>query len=75
VSAAAPAPTPVQESPSIKDALQQTRDEARMVLPGIQASFGFRLIAVSSALRCSSASLRSGSAKRPGRGACVRRGR
>jgi uncharacterized protein DUF6328 len=32
------------ESP--KDALGQTLDEARMVLPGVQALFGFQLIAV-----------------------------
>jgi uncharacterized membrane protein YdcZ (DUF606 family) len=32
------------ESP--KDALSQTLDEARMVLPGVQALFGFQLIAV-----------------------------
>jgi hypothetical protein len=31
---------------SLKDALQQTLDEARMVLPGVQALFGFQLIAV-----------------------------
>jgi len=31
---------------SIKDALQQALDEARMVLPGVQALFGFQLIAV-----------------------------
>ena len=31
---------------SVKDALQQTLDEARMVLPGVQALFGFQLIAV-----------------------------
>ena len=31
---------------SISDALQQTLDEARMVLPGIQALFGFQLIVV-----------------------------
>ena len=31
---------------SIKDALQQTLEEARMVLPGVQALFGFQLIAV-----------------------------
>jgi hypothetical protein len=32
------------ESP--KDALGQTLDEARMVLPGVQALFGFQLIAI-----------------------------
>jgi hypothetical protein len=31
---------------SLKDALSQTLDEARMVLPGVQALFGFQLIAV-----------------------------
>ncbi len=31
---------------SLKDAIQQALDEARMVLPGIQALFGFQLIAV-----------------------------
>ena len=31
---------------SIKDALQQTLEEARMVMPGVQALFGFQLIAV-----------------------------
>jgi fucose permease len=31
---------------SLEDALQQTLDEARMVQPGIQALFGFQLIAV-----------------------------
>ena len=31
---------------SVKDAVQQTLDEARMVLPGIQALFGFQMIAV-----------------------------
>jgi len=31
---------------SLKDALQQTLDEARMVLPGVQALFGFQLIVV-----------------------------
>jgi len=31
---------------SVKDALQQTLDEARMVMPGVQALFGFQLIAV-----------------------------
>jgi hypothetical protein len=37
---------PADEDESLKDALQQTLDEARMVLPGIQALFGFQLIAV-----------------------------
>ena len=31
---------------SLKDALQQTLEEARMVLPGVQTLFGFQLIAV-----------------------------
>jgi len=31
---------------SLKDALSQTLDEARLVLPGVQALFGFQLIAV-----------------------------
>src|SRR4030095_16606249 len=31
---------------SLKDALQLTLDEARMVLPGVQALFGFQLIAL-----------------------------
>lgn len=31
---------------SSTEALQQTLDEARMVLPGVQALFGFQLIAV-----------------------------
>jgi len=31
---------------SLKDALQQTLEEARMVMPGVQALFGFQLIAV-----------------------------
>ena len=35
-----------EEEESLKDALQQTLDEARMVLPGVQALFGFQLIAV-----------------------------
>lgn len=34
------------ERQSLKDAVQQTLDEARMVLPGIQALFGFQLIAI-----------------------------
>lgn len=37
---------PAQSGESVKDALQQTLDEARMVLPGVQALFGFQLIAV-----------------------------
>jgi len=36
----------VENNESLTDALQQTLDEARMVLPGIQALFGFQLIAV-----------------------------
>jgi hypothetical protein len=39
-----PLPGDVEES--LKDALGQTLDEARMVLPGVQALFGFQLIAV-----------------------------
>ena len=39
-------PTAGDEEESLKDALQQTLDEARMVLPGVQALFGFQLIAV-----------------------------
>jgi len=34
------------EPESLKDALQQALDEARMVLPGVQALFGFQLVAV-----------------------------
>lgn len=34
------------ESLSLKEALAQTQSEARMVLPGVQAIFGFQLIAV-----------------------------
>jgi len=37
---------PRAEEESLKDAVQQALDEARMVLPGIQALFGFQLIAV-----------------------------
>jgi hypothetical protein len=40
------APGPAEADESVKDALQQTLDEARMVLPGVQALFGFQLIAV-----------------------------
>ena len=39
-------PAPGQSEESLKDALQQTLDEARMVLPGVQALFGFQLIAI-----------------------------
>lgn len=39
-------PAPADENELLKDALQHTLDEARMVLPGIQALFGFQLIAV-----------------------------
>ncbi len=39
-------PPPGESEESLKDALQQTLDEARMVLPGVQALFGFQLIAV-----------------------------
>ena len=35
-----------QRGESLVHALQQTLDEARMVLPGVQALFGFQLIAV-----------------------------
>ena len=34
------------EPESLKDALHQALEEARMVLPGVQALFGFQLIAV-----------------------------
>src|SRR4029450_10869031 len=37
---------PMEDGESLKDAIQQALDEARMVLPGIQALFGFQLIAV-----------------------------
>jgi len=40
------APGPAESGQSVKDSLQQTLDEARMVLPGVQALFGFQLIAV-----------------------------
>jgi hypothetical protein len=40
------APRPAESDESVKDALQQTLDEARMVMPGVQALFGFQLIAV-----------------------------
>jgi len=40
------APGPAESGQSVKDALQQTLEEARMVLPGVQALFGFQLIAV-----------------------------
>ena len=43
---AAGAPDSVDAGESVKDALQQTLDEARMVMPGVQALFGFQLIAV-----------------------------
>lgn len=39
-------PTGIDSTESIPDALRQTLDEARMVLPGVQALFGFQLIAV-----------------------------
>jgi hypothetical protein len=39
-------PLPGSAEESLKDALGQTLDEARMVLPGVQALFGFQLIAV-----------------------------
>src|SRR5436305_13835842 len=34
------------EDVSLKDSVQFTLDEARMILPGIQALFGFQLIAI-----------------------------
>jgi hypothetical protein len=37
---------PGDANESLKDALSHTLDEARMVLPGVQALFGFQLIAV-----------------------------
>jgi hypothetical protein len=37
---------PGVEPETLKDALRQALDEARMVLPGVQALFGFQLIAV-----------------------------
>jgi len=37
---------PRDEEEGLKDAVQQALEEARMVLPGIQALFGFQLIAV-----------------------------
>jgi len=40
------APGSAQSGQPVKDSLQQTLDEARMVLPGVQALFGFQLIAV-----------------------------
>jgi hypothetical protein len=40
------APGAAEPGQSVRDALQQTLDEARMVLPGVQALFGFQLIAV-----------------------------
>jgi MFS family permease len=40
------APGPAESGQSVKDALLQTLEEARMVLPGVQALFGFQLIAV-----------------------------
>ena len=40
------APAAAEAEQSLPDALQQTLDEARMVLPGLQALFGFQLIAV-----------------------------
>jgi len=39
-------PAPGDADESLKDALGHTLDEARMVLPGVQALFGFQLIAV-----------------------------
>ena len=48
VAATRGSPPAAHQSPdeSVKDALQQALDEARMVLPGVQALFGFQLIAV-----------------------------
>ena len=40
------APGPGEAGESVKDALQHTLEEARMVMPGVQALFGFQLIAV-----------------------------
>ena len=40
------APGTGESEQAVKDSLQQTLDEARMVLPGVQALFGFQLIAV-----------------------------
>ena len=40
------APGPAESGQSVNDALHQTLEEARMVLPGVQALFGFQLIAV-----------------------------
>ena len=37
---------PCDHNESLESAMQQTLDEARMVLPGIQAVFGFQLIAI-----------------------------
>jgi hypothetical protein len=41
-----PAARDADHDESLKDALQQSLEEARMVLPGVQALFGFQLIAV-----------------------------
>ena len=40
------APGPAEAGQSVKDSLHQTLEEARMVLPGVQALFGFQLVAV-----------------------------
>jgi len=40
------AETQQRENVSLKDSVQFTLDEARMILPGIQALFGFQLIAI-----------------------------
>ena len=42
-------PQPQQEELSLKDAAELLLDECRMVLPGIQALFGFQLVVVFSA--------------------------
>ena len=39
-------PTDADPTESIVDSLRQALDEARMVLPGVQALFGFQLVAV-----------------------------
>ena len=39
-------PPPASPNEALKDAVEQALEEARMVLPGIQALFGFQLIAV-----------------------------
>ena len=44
--AAQAGPVEGDQGESLKDALQQALEDARMVLPGVQALFGFQLIAV-----------------------------